>query len=134
MNKPYYTLGLSSVMGPKLRELVENQLLEDLKYYDYKSTRLKFDWSDSCIEGSESKYLDGTVENFSGIALYDNENNLVAEGWMEFIHSEPHFIAYWDHLIFKNGHMKEKVEFGIPKHIKEFIKINNIPDSDYLNL
>lgn len=113
-------------MGPKLRALVEKQLLEDLKYYDVTDSNLKFDWSNSCIEGSYTEYLDGSLENYSGISLYDKNDELVAEGWMEFIHSEPHFIVYWDHLIFRNHHPKEKTEFGIPKHIQEFINSNNI--------
>jgi len=124
------SLGWSYIMGPKLRNLVENQLIEDLKYYNYNDTDLYFDWSKSCIEGRTTTYLDGSVENFSGISLYNNADELIAEGWMEFIHNENHFKAYWDLLLFKNHHMIEKAEFGIPNHIKDFIAINNIDIGD----
>ena len=120
-------MGFSSTMGPKLRALVEKQLLEDLKHYDLTDLNLKFDWSKSCIEGNDTVYLDGSLENYSGISLYNENDELVADGWMEFIHTESHFIVYWDHLLFRNHHPKEKVEFGIPNHIKEYLKLHNIP-------
>jgi len=123
-------LGLSIIMGPELRNLVERQLIEDLKYYNYNDTDLYFDWSQSCPEGRTAKYLGGSIENFSGISLINSANKLIAEGWMEFIHDENHFKVYWDLLIFKNHHMIEKTEFGIPEHIKDFIVINNIDTGD----
>ena len=84
MRKPDYTsFGLSTSMDTQLRAVVEKHLLEDLYYYSQKEN-LKSDWSESCIEGKDTKYMDGSLENFSGNFLYDNNNNLVADGWMEF--------------------------------------------------
>lgn len=95
--------GLSKSMGPQLRAPVEKHLLTDLYHYCQKEN-LKFDWSESCIEGKDTNYLDGSLENFSCIFLYDNNNYLVAEGWMEFVHSGDFFIAYWEFLsVFEGG-------------------------------
>lgn len=50
MIKPdYLSFGLSTSMGPQLREAVEKHLLTDLYHYCQKEN-LKFDWSESCIE------------------------------------------------------------------------------------
>jgi hypothetical protein len=84
-------------MGPELRSLVERHLVEDLKFYGI-DKELHFDWSDSCIEGHDTNYLDGSLENFSGIAVFDNHENLVADGWMEFIHEGDFFLAYWNYV------------------------------------
>jgi hypothetical protein len=117
--KPNFTdLGFSTIMGSKLRKYVEEQLLNDAKHYGINSEHLMFDWSESCIEGKDADYLDGSLENFSSIYLYDDEN-LVAEGWMEFILDEKLFV-YWDILnVWDNdkGKYEERKTFGIPKHI-----------------
>ena len=39
----YIDLGFASSMGPKLRQLVEQQLLADLSVYNVDITNLKFD-------------------------------------------------------------------------------------------
>jgi hypothetical protein len=130
--KPNYTdLGLSSQMGPQLRSLVELHLAEDLKFYGIKTAELRFDWSDSCIEGHDTNYLDGSLENFSGIAVFDNHENLVADGWMEFIHEGDFFLAYWEYVTAWDGDMKlsEKKYKGIPNHVWE-----QIPDGIKPNL
>jgi hypothetical protein len=80
MKANYSYLGFSDSMGPKLRRLVEDQLLTDLSHYGIYSANLKFDWSDSCIEGYDATYLDGSLENYSGIAISDTEDNLVVGG------------------------------------------------------
>lgn len=120
----YITLGYASKMGSKLKTLVEQQLLQDIKNYDFYEVDLKFDWSESVIEGHYSEYLDGSVENFSGICLYNSDNELIAEGWMDFVHEQDFFVAYWDHLVFMNHHPKEKTEFGVPKHIVSMLPRN----------
>jgi hypothetical protein len=126
----YKDLGLSSSMGPQLRTFVERQLLADLTNYGISSNNLKFDWSDSCIEGHDTTYLDGKLENFSGIALYDAENNLVAEGWMDFIHEGDFFLAYWDYLSIWQVDKKifDKNKPGIPDHVWR-----QLPDDIRLN-
>lgn len=67
--------------------------------------------------------MDGSLENFSGIFLYDNNDNLVAEGWMDFVHSGDFFIAYWKFLsVFEGGkEIVYKGEPGIPDHIWNLI-------------
>lgn len=113
-------------MGPKLRMLVEQQLFDDLKVYGIKGNKYKFDWSESCIEGHDTTYLDGEVENFSGINVFNDKNEHIAEGWMEFIHEPTYnlFIVYWEFLRFydEGKEIKIKDEVGIPEHI-----FNQIP-------
>ncbi|RZK27784.1 MAG: hypothetical protein EOO61_22960 [Hymenobacter sp.] len=115
--------GFSNQMGPQLRELVEHQLLKDLLHYGIAREGLRFDWSSSCIEGHSANYLDGSLENFSNIALCNEQNAIVAEGWMEFILASEFFLVYWDNLnIWRNGEqIASKKHFGIPPHIWEKI-------------
>jgi hypothetical protein len=122
MNKTkpnFKDLGFADSMGPKLKSEVENQLIDDLKFYKITKDDLKFDWSESCIEGHVTDFLDGSVENFSGISVFDNSDNLVADGWMEFIHENDFFIAYWEFVSTWDGNkkLKEKKEVGLPNHI-----------------
>lgn len=106
-------------MGAKLRHLVEEQLTQDLKNYKVDQDQVKFDWSESCIEGHDLKLLDGTVENFSSISVYDQQDELIAEGWMDFVNGGDFFLAFWDSVTTWDGNKKlsEKKEFGIPKHV-----------------
>jgi hypothetical protein len=119
-NNPNYTdLGLSSPMGIDLRKLVESQLLQDLRNYGIDKLDLKFDWSESCIEGHDTHYLKSNVENYSGISIYDKDERLVADGWMEFIHEGDFLITYWEFVqTFDNDKViGKKDKPGIPKHI-----------------
>ena len=77
--------GASEIMGPLLRHFVEQQLAEDLTHYKVISKNLYFDWSESCPEGHSIDYLDGVLENFSYVSVFDSSNNLVAEGWLDFV-------------------------------------------------
>ena len=108
-------------MGPKLRELVESQLSDDLKHYriNVNNINLKFDWSESCIEGHHLEFLDGSLENYSGVSVFDEQDNLIADGWMEFVNGGQYFLAYWDFITTWNGDQKlaKKNEPGIPDHI-----------------
>ena len=94
----YHNLGFSTPMGPQLRELVEKQLTADLVAHGTDGNDLKFDWSESCIEGHHANHLDGSLENYSGIAVCNSDDQLVAEGWMEFILLGPLFLCYWEFL------------------------------------
>lgn len=126
-SKPnYIDLGLSLCMGPKLRKFVEKQLLQDLSFYtpDLEINELNFDWSESCIEGHDLDFLDGSLENFSGITIFNKKNELVAEGWMEFVHAGNNFmIIYWDFIsIVVNKKLVDiKTKPGIPEHIWKII-------------
>lgn len=119
MKPNYQDLGFSKTMGPKLRELVESQLIEDLKFYGIHRKDLKFDWAKSCIEGHDTTYLDGSLENYSGIGVFDSNDNMVADGWMEFVHEEDFFLCYWDHVLTWNNNLMvgKKELFGLPEHI-----------------
>lgn len=130
---PNYTdLGLSSPMSIELRKVVESQLLDDLKNYSINWENLKFDWSESCIEGHLSEHLDSLLENYSGIKLFDENDNLIFEGWMEFINDYDeinnckYFIAFWDYLdVYENGSFVNiKTEPGLPTHILKILPEN----------
>jgi hypothetical protein len=119
-NKPNYNdLGYSNPMSINLRRLVESELLLDLRNYGIYKSDLKFDWSESCIEGHATQYLESNIENYSGISIYDKDERLVADGWMEFIHEGDFFITYWEFVqTFDNDKMiGQKDKPGIPKHI-----------------
>ncbi|RFZ95218.1 hypothetical protein D0C36_06735 [Mucilaginibacter conchicola] len=108
--------GMSISMGPLLRQYVEKQLIQDLNYYQELKESLHFDWSDSCIEGQSAKYLDGVLENFSGISVLNEQLQIVAHGWMEFVFMDTPVI-YWDLLTINSTEMKNKP--GLPKHISD---------------
>ena len=53
-----------------------------LNHYHIFSGDLRFDWSDSCIEGKCLNYLDGSLDRYSGIMLYNAEND-VSSRWLD---------------------------------------------------
>lgn len=128
MKPNYFDLGLSTSMGELLRKQVESQLLADLSEYDIETKGLFFDWSESCIEGYCAKYLDGSVDRFSGIKLFDASDNLIVDGWMDFIFEESSsiFIVYWHFLsIYQNGiRVERKENKDIPPHVVKNYHIN----------
>lgn len=128
--KPNYSdYGLSDLMQFNLRKIVEKQLIDDLKFYGVKSDNLQFDWSESCVEGLNVEYLNSTVENYSGISVFDLKDNLIADGWMEIIYNKDYnldnsfFLVYWDFVTIWEGNYKlnEKAKSGIPNHIWDII-------------
>jgi hypothetical protein len=122
---PDYTdRGYSEPMGQQLRHLVEQQLLRDLQLYGIETTGWQFDWSESCGEGHSSYHLDGYLENYSGIALYNSNDAAVADGWVDFIHEGSFFLAYWQFLnvctldVYEGtGRAAPKSRPGIPDHV-----------------
>ena len=134
----YTQYGLSRVIGTQLRTFIESQLLDDLKYYPINEplSELKFDWSDSCIEGHTTNYLNGRFENYSNIYLYNKYDKLVIDGWMDFIHKDDFIIVFWDFLdIYKNGNcIYKKLESGILSHIRIKLppKFKNMSDNELL--
>jgi hypothetical protein len=125
MKPNYSNYGLSISMGKLLRKEVETQLTNDLTKYGIDNNGLLFDWSNSCIEGRCANYLDGSVDCFSGIKLFNNNDILLADGWMDFIIEKDYdiFIVYWDYLsIYENNkRVKIKETPGIPPHIIELL-------------
>jgi hypothetical protein len=116
-------LGYTEKMGPELRREVERQLLDDLGRYGVEIAGLKVDWSDTCPEGHTTAYLDGTLENWSGVLVRDPRGTILAEGWLEFIHgggNNPLFV-FWEYLTIYEGDMARKAKRhpGIPLHIWE---------------
>ena len=77
--------GFSCTMEPKLTELVQIQLANELNNLLDMSFKFDFDWSESCVEGHDGMFLDGSLENYSGIILIDKHASTKADGWMEFI-------------------------------------------------
>ncbi len=116
-------LGFSSCMGPRLRRFVERQLLQDLTYYlkpeiALDKQKLIFDWSESCIEGHRTAWLDGELENFSGIVLRNDTHSPIAEGWMDFIETEGALLVFWWFLRgFADGNINPKTSNDVPFHI-----------------
>jgi len=113
-------LGFADCMGPRLRAEVERQLLEDLAVYNVNTDGLILDWSDSCVEGHRTTYLDGDLENWSGVGVVDTARNLVAGGWIDFIHGgeDNPLYVFWDNLtVFRNGIPEDVKRPGIPQHI-----------------
>lgn len=110
-------LGYSDIMGIELRKEVEKQLTLDLFFYGLDTQNLTFDWSESCIEGHHDSWLDGELENFSGIAVLSDGKD-IAEGWMDFIIDEVEpkkILIFWDFLSFEKEDIK--TDTGIPDHI-----------------
>jgi len=63
-------LGYTQHMGPRLRAEAERQLLHDFhRYYHGNMDNLAIDWSDTCPEGHTTEYLDGRLEDWSGVRM-----------------------------------------------------------------
>jgi hypothetical protein len=114
-------------MGPQLRSYVEAELLTDLRHYGIDSKDVSFDWSDACQEGHVTEYLDGVLENWSGIVVNGPDGEPVAEGWLEFIHGGPDYplFVFWEFLHVRVSGQWQPVEDkpGIPLHVW-----NRLPD------
>ncbi len=107
-------------MSRELRALVEQHLVADLAHYGICQPGLLFDWSESCIEGHDGKYLGSSLENYSGVAVFDANDNPVAEGWLEFVLEGWFFLAYWEFLTTCDAAGQElahKTTPGIPDHV-----------------
>jgi hypothetical protein len=109
-------------MGSALRGEVERQLLTDLGHYRPGSTNgLTIDWSDPCQEGHCTDVLDGTLEEMSDVAVRDSAGNMIAEGWVDFVHGGGilPLHVFWLFLdIFDRGEMRKvKDDVGIPAHV-----------------
>src|SRR5262249_42160878 len=114
-------LGESARMGPILRAEVEKQLLADLAHYGMSGSDSTIDWSEACGEGHCTRYLDGNLEELSGLAVVTSGGEPVAEGWFDFVHGGDGFplFVFWLFLSVRvNGEWKKsKAEPVIPAHI-----------------
>ncbi|GEM63449.1 hypothetical protein SF1_14310 [Sphingobacterium faecium NBRC 15299] len=114
MGNNWNKYGFSCTMGPTLRELVQIQLADELNSLLGMSIKFDIDWSDSCIEGHDGEFLDGSLENYSGIKLTNKQAFIKADGCMEFIEEEDFFLAYWDHItVWQNDKELFSKDFGI---------------------
>ncbi|MBK0404958.1 hypothetical protein I5M27_18350 [Adhaeribacter sp. BT258] len=125
INTDKETYGAAALMSPELRELVEKQLLAEFPHYKLNKTNLQFDWSGSANEGHQMQHPLGIIASFSGILVLDENKQIVADGWMEFILEPDFFLAYWDYITIREGKKKlsEKQMPGIPKHVWKQIPI-----------
>lgn len=128
----YIDMGFGRSMGPKLKKLVEEHLTEDLNHYGIDNQHLKFDWSESCIEGKCTDLLDGSIDRYSSIYVFDTGDNLIADGWMEFIHEDAFFLVYWDMVTtYSDDKIIIDKKSGIPNHV--WTKIPDNIKSSYIN-
>jgi hypothetical protein len=122
-------LGYTEGMGPKLRLEVERQLSADIARYGVEVEGLTIDWSNTCPEGHATTFLDGNLENWSGVRVRGKDGTIVAEGWLDFIHgggSNPLFV-FWDFLTIYEGNQKRegKRAPGIPQHIWDQLPVTS---------
>lgn len=113
--------GATGRMGARLQQDLEGQLLQDLAAYGIEPAGLSIDWSEACPEGHCTKALGGELEDLSEVSVIDAEGDVVAAGWMDFIHGggdNPLFV-FWSSLsLFKdNEWVRVKDEPHIPQHV-----------------
>jgi len=115
------SLGSTARMGPLLRLEVEKQLLADLVHYGVDEPGLRINWSDACQEGHCTQALDGNLEELSGVAVENSRSEVVAEGWVDFIHGgsgRPLFVFWLFLSVRRNGTwVKVKATPTIPAHV-----------------
>ncbi|MBV9358776.1 MAG: hypothetical protein JO023_24990 [Chloroflexi bacterium] len=111
----------ASSMGPCLRVMVEQQLLEDLRHYGVASDGLALDWSHPCQEGHWTEYLDGSLEEMSDVAVRDRSGEAVAKGWIDFVHpaADGRLVVFWLFLRLRRGQCWHAAKNSptIPAHV-----------------
>jgi hypothetical protein len=108
----------SARMGPILLAEVERQLLVDLAHYGVSQPNLKIDWSDACGEGHCTRYLDGNLEELSGLGVVAASDGTIAEGWLDFVRGGDDFplFVFWLFLSIRaNGKWKKVKGAGYPR-------------------
>jgi hypothetical protein len=108
-------------MGSRLRELVEQQLLQDLRHYGLAPEGLALDWSNPCQEGHWTEYLDGSLEEMPDVVVRDRSGQAVAEGWIDFIDGvdDGPPAVFWLFLSLGHGRRQQPVKDAptIPPHV-----------------
>lgn len=115
-------LGYTQQMGPRLRAEVQRQLLKDFQRYSKESAdNLSMDWSETCPEGHATVYLDGWLENWSEVRVINVQDEIIASGWIDFIHGggDNPLYVFWYYLHFGEGGSEVVKAHGIPRHIWE---------------
>lgn len=112
-----------SQMGDRLQAEVERQLIADLKHYypDLPSDDVAVDWSGSCQEGHVTRVLDGVLEEMSDVVARDGTGNVVASGWLDFVHGAEDLPlhVFWLFLDLHDGETIRRVkdDAAIPDHV-----------------
>lgn len=113
----------SAEMGSRLRQLVEHQLLADLRCYGIERQSARFDWSESRVKRNVGYFLDGRLENCS-ISVLDEDDDCIAVGWMDFLLFGEFLLVYWEYLdgysmsVYEGPTFKNlKTKPGIPPHV-----------------
>lgn len=99
-----------------------NRLLADLTHYGIDRPNLRIDWSEACQEGHCTSYLDGNLEQLSGVVVLSGAGELLATGGLDFIHGgleNPLFVS-WLFLASVDG-SPYKADPGIPEHVWQTI-------------
>ena len=94
--KPNYTEygDVSDFYEPNLVKKLEEQLSNDLMdSIGLKVDKFKFDWSESFAALGRT-YLDVELIDFSYISVFNVNDKIVAEGWMETIHEQECELHY----------------------------------------
>jgi hypothetical protein len=125
MKPNYHDMGMSISMGNQLRIFIEEQLINDLNFYHKFIGELRFDWSESCVEGEDLKYLDGSLDRYSGIMIFNSNDELIADGWMDFVFlcDRNQLIVYWIYLtLYVNGNEINAINSQeLENHVQELI-------------
>jgi hypothetical protein len=112
----------ASLMSDALRRHVERELLRDLAHYRPAQLGggLTVDWSNPCQEGHCVKSLGGLLESMSDVAVRDQNGNVIADGWVDFVRagSNPPFVFWlFLHVVDENGARSVKETNEIPAHV-----------------
>lgn len=112
---------IKNEMEPRLQAEVERQLMDDLRHYGVEGPNLTIEWWDRCGEGHGTEIFEGWLEEVSGLLVLDEEWNVVAEGWMDFIHGggDNRLHVFWLFLnLVESGQRRGVKEYpAIPEHI-----------------
>ncbi len=128
----------SDLMVPKLRQLVEQQLLADLRCYGIERTDIKFDWSFTTFQDLDDCSSKAEIESLMGVYVYDaadeDDNDCIAAGEVKVLRAGEFIFAYWDFLDgyslcgYEGPSFKTlKSTPGIPAHVWQQIPVELQP-------
>ena len=112
-------------LGPAVQSWVEQQLLSDLRHYGVQRNDLRFDWSQAVQEGHYTDFRGRMLESLSGVLIRGADDSVVAEGWMDFVHTSEASDAepklFWLFLsVAADGTFRKAKEHGfLPGHLWE---------------
>jgi len=112
-------------LGPEVQSWVEQQLLSDLGHYGVQRNDLRFDWSQVVQEGHYTDFRGRMLESLSEILVRGADESIVAEGWMDFVHtsetadSEPKLFWLFLSLVADGKVNGVKEDALLPAHLWE---------------